>query len=487
MSTRAVIYARVSAAEANGQVSDSVQNQIDNLTDLAKRREFDLIGKPFVDDGKSGFKGTGRPGFTRLLLATKRGDHDVILVRHVDRLSRNDGDSSLIRIASQLGGVRWMTADGAETDPSTAGGALTAKMLSAMAEFESAMKSERLLEHYSYAAVSGKLRPSSQTYGFQAGGQHVEDEAEVIRDLYAQVLAGKSLWAILKDLNDRGVPQRRKGGRWEYATLNSILRRPANAGLVSYKGEFLEGVQASWDPIVDPADWYEVQAILTAPGRKTSPGPKPRHLSSSSATCGVCGATMRSNTATDNRRGTRYSILRCPNSSAEERHASGKISDLDPLVRSEIIKAFLIGPSSMFPDKPDDTRALRDALNAILTQQEELTDLMLEGLIKKPQGRARLAGLNAREAELREQIEEAGVSGSSLVDIRRGIYVGKNADLEGFKKLGEAFDALPIEERRKLVRPLLDIRVYPGRFSPSKYLITHKVVTQLNEPDEIVG
>jgi hypothetical protein len=78
-----------------------------------------------------------------------------------------------------------------------------------------------------------------------------------------------------------------------------MLRSPALAGFVVYAGRIAlddngKPVKASWPAIVDVKTWRAVQAILSDPARKTTPGTTPKHLCSGIIHCGKCGAKMRS-------------------------------------------------------------------------------------------------------------------------------------------------------------------------------------------------
>lgn len=77
-----------------------------------------------------------------------------------------------------------------------------------------------------------------------------------------------------------------------------------------------------------------------------------------------------------------------------------------------------------------------------------------------------------------------------LSDIRRGIDRPGRVDVEAFAEyraeLGRRFDALPLEQRRELVRALLDVTVLPlvpKQYGPRRWVIVNKVVTSLNGDD----
>lgn len=50
----------------------------------------------------------------------------------------------------------------------------------------------------------------------------VPEQAEVVKEIFAGCLAGKSTHIIAKELNEKGVPTK-KGGKWTGGTINGIL------------------------------------------------------------------------------------------------------------------------------------------------------------------------------------------------------------------------------------------------------------------------
>jgi site-specific DNA recombinase len=494
---KAAIYARLSQAKSREQ-SDSIKNQISALTKLAENRGYEIVGI-YTDDGISAFKRIERPGFTSMLIDMSRGKFDLILARHSDRLERNDEDGAKLRVACVRYGVTWQTADGMITDPATASGGFLAKMLSAVGQLESDLKSERLLMHYSALTMSGNMQAPKGTFGYDDTDRSkvVPVEAALIKAAYLAVATeGRTVGSVVREWNDKAVPHRKGGKRWTYAHLNSILRRPRNAGFIADRaGNLIERdeggneIFGKWETIIDVETWRTVQAILDTPGRKTSPGFQPVYLSSGIARCAVCGSAMRSNTATDKRRGTRLQILRCSSARKGERHASGRLDVLEPKVRQAVLMAFAFGPANLFPDTPGvDIAALQKALDDVLEAQTRVLDHEDQGRISHAVAVMRLNKLRVQETEAREAIEKARASSSTahmLVDLRRGMFDGTTASFDGtaalVEELGRRFDSLHIEQRRRLVQQLVEITITPGR--AHKFHLTQRVVTSLDDDD----
>jgi hypothetical protein len=121
----------------------------------------------------------------------------------------------------------------------------------------------------------------------KAGVTTIKDETDVIADCSARLLQGVSLRALAAELRTNQVPSV-TCAEWSAETLREVLLRPRNAGLLVYRGKVVEGVQAPWEPIVDPEVFEAVRLLLTEPARRTGPGAAPRWLGYGIYRCGVC-------------------------------------------------------------------------------------------------------------------------------------------------------------------------------------------------------
>lgn len=511
---RAAIYARLSTAptgKGEGEQSDSVENQLADLRKLASNNGYTVVGE-YVDDGISGYSGKVRPGFQKLMLAVADRQVDVILARHADRLERNEMEGYQLRLASTRHKVRWQYSSGMVVDPSTAEGGLLAKILSALAEFESAVKTQRLLMHYDGLRMKGMMAPPPGTFGYD-GFEVVPWEADLIRQAYATVDDGGSIFSIFRAWNTDAhkggpVPQRKTGKLgWTHAHVRSILLRPRNARLVAdtdgnlirtEDGELLLG---QWEEIVPVDLWMRVHDRLTDKERSPGPGFTPRILSGGIAVCALCGFKMRSNTATDKRAGTRVSILRCTNpfrgkvQGKTVRHPSARVEDLDRMMREQIVYAFALGPADLFKaDGAADVAKLETELREHREKRQDILDLLENRVISQAESVSRLKKFEGLIESVQERLDaaaNASATATMLLDTRAEFIDAEThkASMDGFgdlvTRLGERFDALPIKKRRDLASTLLDVRVHLGK-GKDKYHIRHKVVTSLNgdESDE---
>jgi DNA invertase Pin-like site-specific DNA recombinase len=128
MSQRVAIYVRVSPS--SGQ---SVGMQLLDLRELAKRRDFELVGE-YCDEGVSGSR-ESRRALDALLRDARRRKFDAVLVWKLDRLGR-----SLVHLVRLLQDLRALGVElisfSEGLDITTTTGKLLYQVISAFAEFE---------------------------------------------------------------------------------------------------------------------------------------------------------------------------------------------------------------------------------------------------------------------------------------------------------------------------------------------------------------
>lgn len=496
---RAAIYARLSAPQsgrADDENSDSITNQIADLTALAASQGYEVYDT-YADDGISGYSGKTRPDFQRMLVDVADGRVDIILARHADRLERNEAEGTILRVASIKAAVRWQYSSGQVVEPATAEGGLLARILSAISEFESQVKSERLRQHYQGQRLAGVMPAQKDCMGY-AGFEIIPDEAELVKAAFESFMEEGSVRAIVSRWNAAKVPLKRGGAQgWSNAHIVGILRRPRYAGLVADRdGSIIDGLVGQWEAIVEPPIWYATQAKLANPERRTnSKGRTPLSLAAGIATCGICGFPLRTSTGKAWKTGEKYPILLCRNPDrGGARHPSGAIRDLDPLIRQAVIDAFAVGPNNLFGEDHDTFAAteIYAQLADLRANRQRVLDWVEEGTLEEWEGTERLQGSRVEIAALQERLEavvSASAAATMLTDLRAGWIdpETRRASFEGYTRLrtelGERFDALDIQRRRQLVKALISVEVGHGQ-GLGKYTVTHKIVTDLNEDED---
>ena len=142
-----------------------------------------------------------------------------------------------------------------------------------------------------WLAESGRPNPTARAFSYTRDWTGVDErEAAAIREGYAMILAGGSLYSVAKQWNAEGITTS-QGNTWTGKTVRQNLLNSRNAALRSYQGEVLEGVTAAWPAIVTEDVWRSVVAILTDSERQ--PGCTARkHLLSGIALCGNCNTPL---------------------------------------------------------------------------------------------------------------------------------------------------------------------------------------------------
>ena len=275
---RAGVYARLSETY---DAAESVPTQLERGTDHARRRGW-AVTATFKDDGFSGFKEITRDGFGELIAAIEAGAVDVVIVRDIDRLTRNLTDWNAFEKACVRHGVRLSAYTGGDLDLSTAEGAYYGGMETLRARRESAVKSARVREAQDREARKGRRTGGGQRwFGYTRIYANPDEpnhkkrhilreeinpvEAEAIRDAAMRVLEhGESVASIARDWAARG----HQAGRGE-AVVADLDRRHADlapAGRAAgVAGPEVPG-RRSWPAIIDVDTHERLVRLFARPG-----------------------------------------------------------------------------------------------------------------------------------------------------------------------------------------------------------------------------
>ena len=300
---RAVTYARISE---DHERAESVPTQIANGTKYAERMGWDVV-RVFKDEGLSGYTGELRPGFEEMIKFLGRGQADVLIARHHDRLTRNPDDFARLMQVCGKAKIKISLYTGGELDLSTASGGFYGFMETGRAWYESAIRSQRVKDAVERNARAGKRTGGgSRPFGYkiirhdlgEGGrrryriiGEEIEPaEAEAIKEAASRVLRGESIRSIAFDFNDRGIKPV-AGGRWAGSTLRRVLVSPRIAGLREHNGEVVG--EAAWPAIIDRATHDRLVGLLDDPSRRRENFGRPRvHPLVGLVYCASCGGKM---------------------------------------------------------------------------------------------------------------------------------------------------------------------------------------------------
>lgn len=235
----AYIYTRVSTAMQTEGYSLEAQRQ--KILDYANYRGFHICGE-YSDAGFSGKNIAGRAQFQKMLedIEIKKDDVQFVLVFKLSRFGRNAADVLNSLQFMQDYGVNLICVED-NIDSSADSGKLMISVMSAIAEIERENILVQTMAGRKQKATNGGWNGGFAPYGYELkDGQLtvVEDEAEVIRDIYSLYLStafGGTY--VAKEINKRyakKVKLRNDIDRFSSVFVKRILDNPIYCGKIAY-------------------------------------------------------------------------------------------------------------------------------------------------------------------------------------------------------------------------------------------------------------
>lgn len=483
----AAAYVRISDDREGRELG--VTRQVEDIAALAAKLGYHIVGKPFKDNdiGASRLSKKPRPGYAAMMERAWAGDFRAILAYSNSRLTRRPREFEDIIDLHRAKGVKIVTVASGQDDLSTADGVMTAGIRAQIDAGESERTGERIRRAALQRAQQGK-RHGMPPYGWRIDGdgeQVVDPETGgLLRDAARRVLARESIRSIAKGLNDRGVMTPRvkfyadRGkpfdhirDTWDAVKLRQLLLRQSNAGRRIHQKQLLGA--GTWEPLWDEAQQDRLTIVLTNPKRVTSRGTAVKHLLSGIATCGrtaddgaTCGGRL--DTVTIKGKGRKYRCSQCTRlarmAEPVEREVVAKV--VARLARPDAVE--LLG---------GDPRVSRDAADEMRVLQERLDDAALRWARGSIDG----SQLDIITAELRPKVDAARSRMLAAAPTPEFAKFAAPQDMPPAERRAEVarrWDAATIEERRALLRHMVEIVVLPqgaGRnFDPDLIVVTPK-------------
>ena len=209
---RVVAYTRVSTRE-QAEDGHGLDAQRAGIQAEVARRGWQLVDI-CSDEGLSGASLKGRNELVRAVRMVESGEAEAIMATKIDRVSRSVADfADLIARADRHTWALIVLDIGLDLTTST--GKLVAHIMSAVAEFERNIISDRTKD--GLAAARAK--------GVRLGGPTGIPDAIAERIRTMRDEDGLTLTAIAEQLNADSVPTGRGGKRWWPSTVGAVLNR----------------------------------------------------------------------------------------------------------------------------------------------------------------------------------------------------------------------------------------------------------------------
>ncbi|GHU52464.1 hypothetical protein FACS1894132_02160 [Clostridia bacterium] len=229
---RVAAYARVSTDDE--EQLNSYEAQVDFYTQQIQSNENWIFVEVYADEGISGTRTKGRDDFNRMVADALDGKIDLIITKSVSRFARNTVDSLVtVRKLKEKDVEVYFEKENIYTMDSK--GELLITIMSSLAQEESRSISENVTWGQRKRMQDGKVSMAYKRFlgyckGEDGTPQIVEAEAEVIRQIYAMFLNGKTYREIASYLTECGIST--PGGKpvWSVSTVQSILKNEKYAG-----------------------------------------------------------------------------------------------------------------------------------------------------------------------------------------------------------------------------------------------------------------
>lgn len=289
---RVLIYVRVSKKRSD-QTSLASQEAEARAFAISKGWEVVIV---FVENGKSAYRpNSRRPQFDRAMAMAEAKSVDIFLVWKLDRFYRSGTEFNTQWQKLNSWGLEFWSVQEQWLDTSTASGRSMMSALAYQAEIESENRSQRTTAWHTYRnhtdanGVTEAIPGGHTPYGYKRVNGTLEikkDEAAIIREAANQLCSGSTFRSVHRSLKPRSSFDA-KDGLLSDRGFRRVLCNPTTYGMKRTDNGLVKG---SWEAILPPSRFGEVNAYFDNPNRRTSPGNVVAHLLSGILTCSVCKA-----------------------------------------------------------------------------------------------------------------------------------------------------------------------------------------------------
>lgn len=364
MTVRAAVYARVSSDDRSRE-GRNLAGQLEDGRAYAAQRRYEVVAELAEDDRGASGAAWDLPELGRILSMAAAGEIDVLVVREMDRLSRD--------LAKQLLVERELERHGVAIEytlaqyPATPEGDLMKHVRAVVAEYERLKITERMTRGRRQVAKGGSvmLHGKQPPYGYRVsedGRQLVihEPEAQVVRDVFTWYAVGDETGQKLgtraiarrltamglptwSDIHRPGDPRKRRGyAQWAKGAIGWILRNESYIGKWFYGKQAPSGrnprshwIQVDVPAIIPHSLWDAAQAQKEWNKRRSRRNRRHDYLFSTRVICGACGSRMHGRSS--HSRGKEYLYYAC---TAFEGRILGRRCDV-PSFRADRVDALL--------------------------------------------------------------------------------------------------------------------------------------------------
>lgn len=433
--------------------SDSLERQLRDLTDAAERHGHTI--RRVWSDGASGYKKSAkRPDFEKAIDALTSGTVEQLWVWKLDRLSRQGAGKvgTILDKLEEVGGRIVFLLDGYNSSDHRQ----MILFASEQARTESTNTALRVTKKNESLISQGFPVAGKRRYGFlgaleaECKKSNVEphpDEAPDVQTIFGDYLTGSSIRSLAIQ---RG---------WNNNRVRGILSNPAYAGWVVRKGEVYPAHESITRLVTQ--EQFDSVKIKLANNPVPKGGGVVRHLATGIAQCGVCDRPMIFRNG--------YMCIH------DLSHPWIKEEILDTAIRRAVAKRFADPDFTTTPGDPN-AQTMKEARAELAELEAKIGDVLsgLSAGLKMAQLVPYLRPLQDRQVVVQRRVEallEESVQERLLDHIRETVKRHLGSYPQGSwpspmmqeVPIKWAWNKLPLDQQRELVRGMFTIRVHPGR------------------------
>jgi DNA invertase Pin-like site-specific DNA recombinase len=279
-----------------------------------------------------------------------------------------------------------------------------------------------------------------------------EKEADVVKYIFNQYIAGVGTSTIANDLNDKGIKTKR-GSFWVNTRIMDIIKNKIYIGMI-HSTKLDIWVDGKHDAIIDPAIFEQAQALNNLKSPKVRKNHNVKNPLAGLARCGDCGLLMQRNA------NYRYNIeyLTCNRNPNCNNKKFVRLDYLENMVIKELKDAlkdynyFLDNSYEEIAAKrksiQDELQLLNKELKAKETQIERACELLEQGIYSIDMFKKRTASLESDIENIKTRIEE--IESTPIDDDKKAIKA-----IPILEKVLEKYPTLDAGKKNKLLRAII--------------------------------
>lgn len=296
---KCVIYARYSSDK---QTEQSIEGQLKVCYEYAHKNDL-IVLKEYIDRAMTGTN-DNRKDFQKMLSdSEKTNEWDICLVYALDRFGRNAIEQGINKYRLQKTGKIVISAT-QRTSRNVDGsknldGIILENVYVGMAEYYSAELSQKVKRGREVSQNKGNFTGGQVVFGYKSVGNKangfklvpIEEQAQIIKDVFNEYAGGKQLPEILDELNARGITHHNKP--FTKSTLYNMLKNEKYIGITIIKNKKYYNIY----PKIVSENIFEIVRAKFAQNQFGKHSKDP-YLLRFKVTCGYCGKPVSSDTGT---------------------------------------------------------------------------------------------------------------------------------------------------------------------------------------------